>query len=100
MLISLIGTIPGATTIGVLAIYPIRNIIAIRPLNLAIPIALYAAIIVTVLLGWTTEQRYAGKRHYEILWFYSASCGLGFVATLAWLAKANIKRPDFGALDP
>jgi hypothetical protein len=85
--ISLFGTIPGSLLIGAPAIYPFRHVISRHPFSWLVPALAYAAIITTLLFWWTITPTAYGVRYYDILWFYSASSALGFVAALAWWGR-------------
>ena len=86
-MVSLFGTIPGCLMIGAPALYPFRNVVARHPFISVVPVLAYAATIATVLFWWIITPTANGVRHYDGLWFYSASCALGFVAALGWSAR-------------
>lgn len=92
-LISLFGTLPGSMIIGTPAIYPVRNLIAHRPLLSAIPTVLYAVLLASLLLGWTITPTAYGAKFYETIWCYSAAVALGFV-----IALRRLSRPHYNAI--
>lgn len=88
-MISLFGTIPGSILIGVPTIFPFRNIIARHPLGTSIPVSALALILATLLFGWSITPTAFGTKEYEVLWFYSASSAIGFVAILGWWGRPH-----------
>jgi di/tricarboxylate transporter len=87
-MLSLIGTIPGSAVVGVPAIYYLRDQVASRPLLFAVPIVIYAVLLGMIFFGWLVAPTAYGARHFEVIWFYSAGCGIGFVAVLGWKSRA------------
>jgi hypothetical protein len=86
-MLSLLGTIPGSTLVGVPALYYFRDQIASRPALLLVPVAIYATLLSMILFGWMVTPTAYGARHFEVIWFYSVGCGIGFVAVLGWWGR-------------
>lgn len=89
-LFTLIGTLPGAIFVGVPTIYPFRNVISRHALAAAAPTVGVAVGLSFLLLGWAFKVPGMSEyRDLDLLFIFSGSTALGFVAMLALLARRD-----------
>lgn len=82
--VSLCGTIPGAVLFGIPVLWPIRKMVARRPVLTSIPVALVGIGCGFVGFSWSFRNPATGQLEgYQPVILFSATTALAFVACLA-----------------